>query len=63
MTTPESPPIPTSDVCGLLHIDRSTLSRWVASGRITPLFKAPGTRGSFFFDPAEVQRVKQELAA
>ena len=39
-------------------IDRSTLTRWVQSGRITPARKLPGLTGAYLFDPTEVQRVK-----
>jgi predicted site-specific integrase-resolvase len=42
-------------------IDRSTLSRWVLIGRITPAQKLPGIRGAFLFEPAEVQRLRDEL--
>lgn len=45
----------------LRHIDRSTLSRWVATGVITPAQKLPGVRGAFLFEPAEVERVRAEL--
>lgn len=63
MPTETTPPIPSSEACQILSIDRSTLSRWVASGRIAPLLKAPGLRGPFFFDRDEVERVRQESAA
>jgi predicted site-specific integrase-resolvase len=45
------------------NIDRSTLTRWVAAGRIKPAMKLPGLRGAYLFEPAEVQRVQDELAA
>lgn len=51
-----------AETCERLHeIDRSTLSRWVLTGRITPAQKLPGLRGAFLFDPAEVERVRAEL--
>ena len=50
-------------VCEELNIDRSTLSRWVAAGRISPAAKLPGIRGAFLFDPSEVERVKAVDAA
>lgn len=50
-------------VCKELHIDRSTLSRWVASDRIRPATKLPGIRGAFLFTADEVQRAKAEVAA
>ena len=45
-------------VCDELDIDRSTLSRWVAAGRINPATKLPGVRGPFLFARAELDRVK-----
>jgi len=48
-----------AEVCASLLIDRSTLSRWVSAGRITPTTKLPGKRGPFLFASAEVQRVKE----
>lgn len=62
----QSPPVllNSAEACALLgDIDRSTLSRWVALGRITPAAKLPGLRGPFLFDRAEVERVKAEVAA
>ena len=47
-----------AQVCDLLNIDRSTLSRWVASGRVSPFMKLDGLRGAFIFTRAEVDRVK-----
>lgn len=62
MSTP--PQLLTSaEACEQLGIDRSTLSRWVALDRITPAQKLPGLRGAFLFDPAEIERVKAEVAA
>ena len=52
-----------AEVCDRLGIDRSTLSRWVASGRISPTTKLPGVRGAFLFTRAEVARVKAGEAA
>lgn len=58
MTHPLETLLPSASVCEALSIDRSTLSRWVQIGRITPAIKAPGARGAFFFAPEEVERVK-----
>lgn len=61
------PPAPlgfltTAQACERLgHLDRSTLSRWVQIGKITPAHKFTGLRGAFLFDPAEVDRVRNEL--
>ncbi len=46
-----------AEVCSALGIDRSTLTRWVAAGRIAPAAKAPGKRGAFLFSKATVEAV------
>lgn len=45
-------------VCERLGCDRSTLSRWVKEGFITPALKFPGPRGAFLFAPIEIDRVE-----
>ena len=50
-----------AEACERLAIDRSTLSRWVASGRIEPALKSPGVRGPFVFTAAEIERVQADL--
>jgi len=52
-----------AEACEALSIDRSTLTRWVTSGRIKPADKAPGLRGPYMFTRDEVQRVKDERDA
>lgn len=54
----ESQPLTSAEACEQLGIDRSTLSRWVASGRIAPVFKVPGKRGAFLFSPADVEALR-----
>lgn len=48
-----------ADVCNMLHIDRSTLSRWVASGRIVPEQKLNGKRGTFLFTYDQVRAARE----
>ena len=55
-----TPLLPSVKVCAALGIDRSTLTRWVAAGKIRPAHKLPGTRGAYLFDPAEVERVRAD---
>ena len=38
------------EVCRLYDIDRSTLNRWIKSGRIVPVAKLPGRTGAYVFD-------------
>lgn len=56
MDTDEERLLTSAEVCEALGIERSTLSRWVASGRVVAAAKGPGIRGPFFFAPAEVER-------
>jgi predicted site-specific integrase-resolvase len=43
--------------CRVLDIDKSTLSRWVKAGTLTPKIKLPGRNGAFLFDPQDVTKV------
>lgn len=56
-------PLGTVEAAERIGVERSTLSRWVASGRIVPLHKLPGRTGVVLFDPAEVERVRNEYAS
>lgn len=49
--------------CSLLGIDRSTLTRWVQSGRVTPVFKLPGSTGAYLFDRDDVERLREQRTA
>lgn len=52
-----------AEACELLNIDRSTLNRWVASGRIAPSQKLPGRTGAYLFTGSEVERARIEAAS
>lgn len=58
MTDREPKYIPTAEVCARLGIDKSTVSRWVASGKLTPALRSPA---AMWFDPADIDRLKAEL--
>ena len=53
--------IASKDVCLRLGKDRSTLSRWVAAGRIKPAYQLPGEKGAFLFAASDVERLEREL--
>lgn len=42
----------------LLGIDRSTLTRWVSSGRIVPVTKMPGASGAYLFHRSDVEALR-----
>ena len=44
-----------------LEKDRSTISRWVAQGRLKVALRGTGVRGEQFFHPDDVDRLKSEL--
>lgn len=50
------------EVCEELHIDRSTLSRWVAAGKLRVAMRLPGTRGAMLFDRTDVDALADRLA-
>jgi predicted site-specific integrase-resolvase len=48
--------IGSAEACELLGgIDRSTLSRWVAFGKLTPAQQLPGRNGAFLFRRTDVE--------
>lgn len=55
-----SPLLETSVVAERLKITPRQVSRLVRDNKITPSQKAPGIRGAFLFDEAEVARVAEE---
>ena len=42
--------IGSAEVCEWARIDRSTLSRHIAAGKIAPVVKLPGKTGAYMFD-------------
>lgn len=53
--------IGSTEALGILGIDRSTLSRWVAAGRLTPTTRLSG--GAFVFRRPEVEALAAARAA
>ncbi|WP_144630257.1 helix-turn-helix domain-containing protein [Arthrobacter woluwensis] len=49
--------IGTASAASILGIDRATLTRWVATGRISPLGRIDGS-GPFVFDRSDIEAVK-----
>jgi excisionase family DNA binding protein len=55
--------ITTAEACELLGgLDRSTLSRWVQLGKLTPAKRLPFGHGAFLFHRADIERLRDELA-
>jgi predicted site-specific integrase-resolvase len=49
-----------ADVAREFGVDKSTVTRWVAAGRIRPAWTAPGERGAHYFTPEAVAALKAE---
>lgn len=47
-----------AEVCEAVGIDRSTLSRYVTSGRIHPAMRLPGRTGAMLFHPEDADLLK-----
>jgi predicted site-specific integrase-resolvase len=61
---PDDELIGTTEACRILGgIAVSTLTRWVANGKITPAHKMPGASGAFLFTRAEIDRVSAKVPA
>lgn len=54
------PELTSGEACTELDIDRSTLTRWVKSGRLNPTRQLPGKTGAFLFSAAEIATVKAQ---
>lgn len=52
-----------SEACQILGRDRSTLTRWVDSGRLDFWVKMPGATGAYLFDRAVVEALAREIQA
>jgi predicted site-specific integrase-resolvase len=52
--------IGSAEACELIGVDRSTLSRWVTLGKITPAMRLPSPKGAMLFKRADVERLKVE---
>lgn len=48
-----------AEVCASAFIDRSTLSRWVKEGLISPEFRMPGKTGALLFTPEQAERIAE----
>lgn len=50
----------TAQVATELEVDRSTVIRWVKSGKLQPVQTLPTAKGSHLFDPADISALIDE---
>lgn len=55
--------IGTAAVARRLDIDKTTVTRMVADGRLTPVAKLPAKNGAFLFDAIAVEQLASTMAA
>lgn len=55
--------IGSTEATRLLRVDKATISRWVASGTLTPAAKLPGRNGAFLFRRADIESLAAERAS
>jgi DNA-binding transcriptional MerR regulator len=55
-----SEPITSRQAAEVAGTTVTTINRWVASGRLTPVIEVPGYRGARLFDPADVEALRSE---
>lgn len=60
---PPSDLIGSTEAARTINVDKTTLTRWVADGRIATAHKLPGRNGAYLFHRGEVDRVAKEYAA
>ena len=55
--------IGSAEACDVLGIDRSTLTRWVAAGKVSPSVRLPGRSGAMLFDREDIDALLAEAGA
>jgi excisionase family DNA binding protein len=55
-TSKENELVSTTELAELAEVTVPTVTRWVAEGRVTPVYKGKGLRGAFLFSRHEVDR-------
>lgn len=63
MPTAKPDLIGSAETCQILGIDRSTLSRRIAMGRLDYWVRLPGPNGAFLFERSKVESLAKESAA
>lgn len=61
-TSPE-PEITVAESAAILRVDRKTILRLIAAGRLSPTRKLPTRTGAYLFDRADVERIAAERKA
>lgn len=52
----------TPEACEILGVDRATLLRWVAAGKVQASRKLPGKTGAFLFNRKYIESLAEDRA-
>lgn len=55
--------IDTKTAAQLCNRTYATISRWVADGKLKPVYKGEGLRGGFVFKKRDVEKLAEKLSA
>lgn len=47
--------IGSTEACTILKVDKATISRWVAAGKLTPVLKLPRRNGAMLFNRSDIE--------
>jgi predicted site-specific integrase-resolvase len=54
--------IGSTEACTILQIDKATISRWVAAGKLTPVLKLPRRNGAMLFNRSDIDALAEARA-
>jgi predicted site-specific integrase-resolvase len=52
--------IGTAEATRILSVDKTTITRWVASGKLVPAMKLPKVNGAYLFHRSQVEALKDK---
>lgn len=55
--------IGTAEAADILGVDRSTITRWIRSGRLAPRLQLAGRTGALLFSRTDVEALAEDDAA
>jgi predicted site-specific integrase-resolvase len=55
--------IGSTESCRILNVDKTTLARWAAMGRIVPAHKLPGRNGAYLFRRGDIKDLAAQREA
>ena len=54
--------VSTTQVCHILNRDKRTIRRWIAEGRLRPVYKLAGKTGAYVFRAEDIDALAEQLS-